>query len=279
MLASVGKFINQTDFADQRKPAVRYYLMSIALQEIETTSQDAVDRRSIRHPTFAPEGLNMYARISALVITGIATAMAAGCCCDPVGYGCVDGYGCDDGYSRVVPYGPLQGLNQLRKRMVCGSGCGEVYLGEWRSTPPDACDPCCGPDWVGGAVPCEPFCFRWRPGALLGALYGKRFCGECGEHFGDCACLEPAVGCDCGGEVIGPEMGGVMTPAADCGCAGTMPAQRPGQVYSPMAPMARGSRPVMMPPQRQAQRDARPTLMRADSGNQRRSSYPQTRRR
>ena len=47
----------------------------------------------------------------------------------------------------VMPLGALEGmplLERVKSRFVCGDGCGEVYIGEWISTPPtpDPCDDC-----------------------------------------------------------------------------------------------------------------------------------------
>lgn len=46
-----------------------------------------------------------------------------------------------------LPVGALEGmplLERIKSRFVCGDGCGEVYIGEWISTPPtpDPCDVC-----------------------------------------------------------------------------------------------------------------------------------------
>ena len=149
----------------------------------------------------------------------VAALMFSGCCCGPyggcgpVGCGIAGGGGgcttncndCDGTYStaRPIVYGPLHFLTQMRKSLVCGGGCGEVYYGEWQSTPPDACGPCNGSQFVGGAVPCNPFCWNWRPGQFLfgflgsiGNIYGQRYytgvCGCGGGYAGDC-------GCDSGG--------------------------------------------------------------------------------
>lgn len=147
-------------------------------------------------------------KISMSILAGLAL-MAVGCC-GPVGPGCHVGGGCtncdDVGFGRPIAYGPLDGLRQLRKSMVCGAGCGETYFGEWRSTPPDACDPCCDDEWVGGATPCRPFHLGlWRPGAIATTLYGKRFCNDCGEPFDECGCD------DCGhGDVLIPSDGVII---------------------------------------------------------------------
>ena len=142
----------------------------------------------------------------------------SGCCAPmgPIGPGCMD-YGCNDcsGCSASTQYianGPLDALRNARRRMVCGSGCGEAYVGEWISTPPDSHDPCCGDQFVGGATKCRPFC--WQPGGLFQGLYGKRFCSgdasstpcPCGVNFCDGGCSAAST----------PVMGEVM--AAPSGC-------------------------------------------------------------
>ena len=33
-------------------------------------------------------------------------------------------------------------LSKLHNYFWCANGCGEVYVGEWISDPPDCCDPC-----------------------------------------------------------------------------------------------------------------------------------------
>lgn len=119
----------------------------------------------------------------------------------PVGPGCIDTNcnDCDGGSActQHVARGPLDALRNARRRMVCGSGCGEAYVGEWISTPPNTSDPCCGNQFVGGATRCRPFC--WQPGGLLFGLrgmYGERFCSgnqsstpcPCGDNFCDRRC-------------------------------------------------------------------------------------------
>jgi len=43
-------------------------------------------------------------------------------------------------------------FQNFKRSLVCGSGCGEAYIGEWISTPPDAYDPCRGDQFVGGTT-------------------------------------------------------------------------------------------------------------------------------
>lgn len=61
-----------------------------------------------------------------------------------IGSSCESGH-CDrcDGGTRA-PLGAYAGLPlavRLKQRLACGDGCGEVYFGEWISTPPTP-DPC-----------------------------------------------------------------------------------------------------------------------------------------
>ncbi len=147
---------------------------------------------------------------SMLVLSSIGCCTPGGC-----GFGCrqIDGcYDCEGGFGqRTVPGGPIDALRQARKSLVCGGGCGEVYWGEWRSTPPDCQDPCCDDQFVGGATPCRPFC--WQPGTLLRGLYGSRIaCNQCGS-FDECGCG--------GGVYEGAMIDGHQSSApADCGCSG-----------------------------------------------------------
>ncbi len=134
------------------------------------------------------KSMNLLFGVVALAVCVLATG-----CCGPFGVGCgVPGDSCNDCncYSpeRPIAQGPIDAFRLWKRSLVCGGGCGEVYYGEWMSTPPDAHDPCCGEQFVGGATKCRPFC--WQPGALMGNLYGRRFC-------------EGGVDCDCGGEGCG----------------------------------------------------------------------------
>jgi len=126
-------------------------------------------------------------------------------CCGPMGCGpgCDLPIGCNDcdglGTAQIAG-SPMGGLRQLKRQLVCGSGCGESYIGEWTSTPPDAQDPCCNNQWVGGARKCKPFC--WAPGTIVGGLYGGRFCTN-EQSSASCGCeADSCSGGSCGGEVI-----------------------------------------------------------------------------
>lgn len=176
-----------------------------------------------------------------LLLTGLAVILTSLGCCSPcgVGPGCaaLDGgcFDCEGGFGpRHMATGPLDALRQARRSLVCGGGCGEVYYGEWISTPPYAHDPC---DGAGCVERCTPYCVSpgiFRPGALIAGLYGKRFsdCGGC-EACSDAGC----GGCDsCGGESVIDS--GIP---ADSGCAScsaqarTMPLQMPQRPQTRMA--------------------------------------------
>ena len=143
-----------------------------------------------------------------------ALVVLASGCCGPMGCGpgcnLESCYDCDGASMAESGYGyhPFESLIGLRKKIVCGSGCGETYYGEWMSTPPDCEDPCHGDQFVGGAVTARPFC--WAPGTIWGAivpnLYGGRMCESCGESY---------VACDCGDAGCAQE----SAAGGGCGCA------------------------------------------------------------
>lgn len=178
----------------------------------------------------------------------VAFAAAMSGCCGPLGCGPGCGTVCNDCDGGCVggplAGGPLSAIRNMRQGVICGSGCGEAYIGEWISTPPDCQDPCCGNQFVGGARKARPFCFQ-RP-QILRSLYGKRFCtgaessASCG--CGDVACggcdagfVDGGCGCDsCGGgeyvdSVYSDSVGEAVAPGpvqGGCGCAscrGTSP--------------------------------------------------------
>ncbi len=138
---------------------------------------------------------------------GLATAFFltaisfSGCCAPmgPIGPGCAnmscnDCSGCGTA-TRYIANGPIDALRNARRRMTCGSGCGEAYMGEWISTPPDAMDPCCGEQFVGGASKCRPFC--WQPGTMIRGLYGSRFCSGDASST-PCGCSDSLCDGSCG---------------------------------------------------------------------------------
>jgi len=176
----------------------------------------------------------------------LAAVSFSGCCAPmgPIGPGCAvpgcsDCSGCGTS-NQYVANGPLDALRNARRKMVCGSGCGEAYVGEWISTPPDAADPCCGDQFIGGATKCRPFC--WQPGNLFRGMYGQRVCsGDASStpcpggstHFcdrckggGSCGAGGCASG-SCGGVISGPVVSSAPVAASSCGCtASSRPVQQ-----------------------------------------------------
>lgn len=168
----------------------------------------------------------------AFLILGVVAMSASGCCGPRGGIGCSTGCsdcgaasvgGCGCGAVGVGRGGPLSALRNARRGLICGSGCGETYIGEWISTPPDCNDPCCNDQFVGGAVKARPFT-RQR-GALVRSLYGTRNCSG-DQSTADCGCGEASCGsCATGGcdyaatePIVGDIVhGGVQE--GGCGCA------------------------------------------------------------
>ncbi len=83
---------------------------------------------------------------------------------------------CDDHCHNCDGYNPPFG--NVRKTLACGSGCGEIYYGEWLSNPPNTCNEC---DARGHAFgmnaripwlcnPFHPWGFKYREN---GAGYGN----------------------------------------------------------------------------------------------------------
>lgn len=163
------------------------------------------------------------------IIGGLLIALMSIGCCGPMGCGpgCGTGscFDCDGTAVAPLPNGPLDGLRNFKRSLVCGGGgCGETYIGEWISTPPDACDPCCGDQFVGGASKCRPFC--WQPGSLLGGLnmYGQRFCdGNVSSSSCGCGVASCDGGCGIGGDYFEGGYGGEVIShggsGGGCGCA------------------------------------------------------------
>jgi hypothetical protein len=113
-------------------------------------------------------------------------------------------------------------LPALRRGLTCGKGCGEIYISEWISDPPDCCDPCdqCG-NWVGPNAGCNPGPLK----RVLSALHGYRYCPppDCGPVCGLCPRGTCGPVCGCGGEVLGGEIGH-LPHGADIYYEGPMPA-------------------------------------------------------
>jgi hypothetical protein len=159
-----------------------------------------------------------------LVVAMVAAAMSLSGCCGPMAFGpgCAD-ISCNDccgtlSETQFIANGPIDALRRARRRMTCGAGCGETYRGEWISTPPDASDPCCGDQFVGGATKCQPYC--WQPGNLLRGIYGQRFCNG-DASSASCGCEGTCDG-GCGAtEYVGGEVitSAVAQPSCNCGAS------------------------------------------------------------
>ncbi len=170
----------------------------------------------------------LFACLSAI---GCAGPMGMGPGCGSYCDSCND---CEGGFGPRHPLasGPIDALRNARRSLTCGGGCGEVYYGEWQNSPPDCVDPCCGSQFVGGAVPCTPFC--WQPGALIGGLvsnlYGYRFddCGCDGGYVSDCGCSD--CGVVDGASVIMDE--GSMPAVQSCPSCAANRGQQNGQSFA-----------------------------------------------
>lgn len=176
-----------------------------------------------------------------LAFLSVAIAIFSVGCCGPMGCGTTHCYDCDGvGYGeRMIPRRPLDRLRQAKKRLVCGSGCGEVYRDEWISTPPDCNDPCCENQFVGGATPSRPGC--WQPGNLARRLfagrrlYGGRLCtgdestASCGSDAASCEegflSAEPMASHQSGIELNHAPIYNqpVVNGGSNCGCARATP--------------------------------------------------------
>ncbi len=173
-----------------------------------------------------------------------------GCCnecgpssCEPCGNRCG---GCRDGLlSHCFLFGGLRGC------LSCGRGCSEIYCDEWKSDPPDCCDPCdqcygqfTGPHGYCNLGPCQ---------RILAWLDGYRYCPppNCGPWrpiFGHCSpwagqsCGDPGCSTCAGGSPQGADVyydDAVMTQGAPIRTQRSIPAQNavPGGSGTP-APRA-----------------------------------------
>jgi hypothetical protein len=66
----------------------------------------------------------------------------------------------------------------LHNTLTCGSGCGELYIDEWYSDPPDACDPCVDHARLRTA-PCGCGSYPRMPWNLWGRRFQDGTCQSC----------------------------------------------------------------------------------------------------
>ena len=89
----------------------------------------------------------------------------------------------------------------FRRSLTCGKGCGEIYVNEWVSDPPDCCDPCdmCYGQWTGAQGSCRLGPFQ----RILAAFHGYSYCQRPYSGPWCPPCGRPACGpdCGCGGNV------------------------------------------------------------------------------
>ena len=162
----------------------------------------------------------------------VSSLVASGCCCFPGNCGPHGhGYGGEccfcwpkpivwNGSCNECGPGPCESCADccgecgiipfLRRAKTCGMGCGEIYVGEWISDPPDCCDPCdqCYGCWTGPHGDCCLGPFQ----RLLAACHGYKYCPKpcCGPscggfcHRGSCG-----PGCGCEGGAHGVMLGGM----------------------------------------------------------------------
>jgi len=118
----------------------------------------------------------MFKRIAPACAAAALLMLANGCCCTQP-YLCgdaavCDSAGCDSSGCTVgcAPKGPLGGC--VNRALTCGSGCGEVYWGEWANDPPACSDPCDDyGNWTGEAY----YAPRCNPLQGLRHLWGYRY--------------------------------------------------------------------------------------------------------
>jgi hypothetical protein len=200
-------------------------------------------------------------------------AAASGCCCVDRVYrptGCADsgwdpvlGSGHDD-CGHCSGHTPCQSIHE---KLTCGSGCGEVYWGEWISDPPDPCDPCdgCG-NWIGPRC-CPP---RWWQLICCGApgLWGWR-CGP--DACCDNGCDHgPESTCDGHGEIwndadVQYYDKGVVPPPSPTQAKPEVPLPQP--IPDTTNPQTRNSR--LKPQPMRPVRSTQPSLQRSPHGHSR----------
>jgi len=172
-----------------------------------------------------------------------ACAIEPPCCdgggCDSCGISGPVGGGCGSCAGGIEPCGMCgtgsclgscaQGFLSFARQSIhnvltCGSGCGELYIDEWYSDPPDACDPCvdcaranCAPPGC-GFYPSVP----WN-------LWGRRFQG------GSCQSCEGSYVAEYTEPAEYVEPAGPQNPGSCPGGCGSLTARLFGRPISRMA--------------------------------------------
>jgi hypothetical protein len=158
-----------------------------------------------------------------------------GCCneCGPHGQSCGEMCGTCGGCGL---------FSWLNGGWTCRRGCGEVYINEWISDPPDCCDPCdrCNGQFTG---PCGNCCLGPAQ-RVLAALHGysycpRPYCGPWRPIFGHCNPCGPVCGC---GNAGCASCGGEMAHGADIYYEGS---GNPSPKLAPAPPAPKGAPSVM----------------------------------
>lgn len=154
----------------------------------------------------------MLSRMLPACVLAAALLAANGCCCSrPLvsrngGFSDCGTASCGEGES-----GPIDRfmVNHTRKLLTCGSGCGDIYWGEWSSDPPACGNPCdtCG-DWAGESCCGAP----WHVLSGLRHLWGYRYrAGGCGAPDCEGGCASCAAQLPDTGPMEPIEAGGVKS--------------------------------------------------------------------
>lgn len=136
--------------------------------------------------------MRSWSRIA--VVVAVACAGASGCCMNRCGEPLPTAGAFASGWhlltgERYASVGPAT----FAERAACRTGCGEIYLDEWLSDPPEDCDPC---DDHGNWIGPQPCCRKRPIGGLWSLLWGCR-----GDTCADGECCDGSCegGCEARG--------------------------------------------------------------------------------
>ncbi len=124
-----------------------------------------------------------------VMASGCVTMHPSACGVGAIGGGCGIGSCCGEPACGTIGYRHPPLLGRIGAALACGSGCGEVYWGEWINHPPKYCDPCDHHgNWI-GAGSCGVGC--WHPFQGIRNLWGYR-CSPAGyESTSSCSSCVP----------------------------------------------------------------------------------------